>query len=245
MKNQLNHFFKSFKVGFWGRLSVCFILILSVSLYTFNNPLVRLGAAIATLITAELFVACYAPVYIHNLSFLFKTKTVERPLPNELLALAKAMKVKVTRMKVFPNVLNAYVRGNQLYVGQELLEKLSAEQIKAVVAHEFGHIKERHAILQMLYVIPVMFFVSLNWSGLPTGLAEVGLIAYTMVALVPIQWLIEARADKAAAKYVGKEAIKSALLAITEKDKIDEPSESHPPIRKRLKLIDELRLTKN
>jgi Zn-dependent protease with chaperone function len=242
MKNEFGTFFKSLKIGFKGRLLVCFLLIVSVSFYTFNNPFIRLFATLTTLVTAELFLYCYVPLYLDNLSLMFKTKTIERPLPDELLALSKAMGLKVKKMKIFPKVLNAYARGNQLFIGERLIEKLNAEQIKAVVAHEFGHMKERHAIVQILYIMPIMVFVSLIWSQLPPILVELGLISYMMVVLVPIQWVIERRADRAAAKYVGKESIKSALLAIADKDRLDEPSESHPPINKRLKWIDNLDL---
>lgn len=244
MKNHLNTFLKSLKIGFKGRLIVCLILILSVGLYNFDNQFVRVGTAVATIVAAELFVFCYVPLYLNNLSLIFKTKTIDQPLPDELKELARAMGVKVKKMKIFPKALNAYARGNQLFIGQKLLEQLNSEQIKAVVAHEFGHMKERHAILQILYIIPIMLFVSLVWNGIPAAFMQIGLIAYMMVALIPIQWLIEARADRAAAKYVSKESIKEALLAIAEKHNLNEYSESHPSILNRIKWIDELNFEK-
>jgi len=56
--------------------------------------------------------------------------------------------------------------------------------------------------------------------------------------MIPINWCTEVDADKFAAKLVGKEHIKSALLKIVEKDKLDEPSETHPSIAERIRLID-------
>jgi Zn-dependent protease with chaperone function len=239
---QFKVFLKSFKIGFKGRLAVCSSLILSVSLYSFNYPLVRLAAAIATLVAAELFVYCYVPFYLNNLQLLFRTKTAEEPLPDELATLAKNMGLKVSKMKIFPKVCNAYARGNQLFIGQKLLEKLNAEQIKAVVAHEFGHIKGRHTLVQIFYIMPIMIFVALNWSKLPSAMLNIGLIAYMMVALVPLHWMIEKRADRAAVTYVGKDALKSALLTLVEKEKLNEPSETHPPINQRLRWIEQIKI---
>ena len=56
--------------------------------------------------------------------------------------------------------------------------------------------------------------------------------------MIPINWWLEGRADKIAAKYVGKEYIKSALLTLADKKNLNEPSETHPPIMKRIKLIE-------
>jgi len=56
---------------------------------------------------------------------------------------------------------------------------------------------------------------------------------------LPIQWELEKRADRAAVKYVGREAIKSALLALEKGERMNEPSETHPPTSNRIKWIDE------
>jgi Zn-dependent protease with chaperone function len=40
-------------------------------------------------------------------------------------------------------------------------------------------------------------------------------------------------------KYVGREAIKSALLALEKGERMNEPSETHPPTSNRIKWIDE------
>ena len=67
---------------------------------------------------------------------------------------------------------------------------------------------------------------------------DLGLFAYLTIALVPIQWWFEKRADLAAVRYVGKQAMKSALLALEDKNTLYEPSETHPPTSKRLQWID-------
>ena len=166
-----------------------------------------------------MFVFCYIPFYLGNIKLMLKRRKIEVPLPDEIAILAKNMGLKISRMTIFPDVCNAYASGKKLFMGQKLLDKLDAKQIEAVAAHEFGHIKGRHNVAQMLYILPIIIFLWLNWNTLPTGILYLGLFAYVMVALVPIHWTIERKADRAAAKYVGKEAFKSALLAISEKDK--------------------------
>ena len=54
--------------------------------------------------------------------------------------------------------------------------------------------------------------------------------AFILVILIPINWLIEFDADKFAAKHIGKDHIKSALLKLSDADKLEEPSETHPSI---------------
>lgn len=241
---QFSVLWKWVKIGFRKRLAICIALIFSVSLYnSFSYPLVRVAAAIGTLITAELLVVSYVPFYLNQMGLLFKIKAVERPLPEEMVSLAEKMGLKIQKMKTLPNICNAFVRGKQLFVGEDLLRKLDMPQLKAVCAHEFGHIKGRHMIIQCLYLLPIMVYLWLTWNNLPPIMMELGLFAYMTVMLMPLHWEFEKRADYAAVRYVGKKAMSSALLTLEKKETLDEPSETHPPTSKRLKWIEEATLT--
>ena len=244
MNNQLKWFWKSFKIGFKGRLAVCIALTASLTIFNFFDfAFLRFAASMAILVTAEMFVISYFPFFWDNFVFIFKSnKAREVPLPDELRILAKKMGLKITKMKIFPKIYNAYARGNQLYIGEAMLEKLDSEQIKAVAAHEFGHIKGRHMILQIVYILPILAVVWLSWSRLPSVMLERGLFAYMMVAMVPIHWWVEKRADLAAITYVGKEAFKSVLLTFAENGKLNAASETHPAVSMRLKWISEAKL---
>jgi Zn-dependent protease with chaperone function len=68
---------------------------------------------------------------------------------------------------------------------------------------------------------------------------NIAMLAYILAILLPINWYLELRADRTAAKYVGKDQIKSALLKLVNKESQNEPSETHPSIVQRLKCIDE------
>jgi Zn-dependent protease with chaperone function len=71
-------------------------------------------------------------------------------------------------------------------------------------------------------------------------LTSIAMLAYMMVVMIPIDWYLEVRADRIAARFVGKEHIKSALLVLSRSSDPEEPSEDHPPITGRLKLIEKL-----
>jgi Zn-dependent protease with chaperone function len=241
---QLKGLWKWIKIGFRKRITIGIALIVSISIYTSASfSLLRGVTAISILVTAELWVICYVPRYINQMGLLFRTKAVERPLPKEIVSLARRMGLKIQKMKTVPNVCNAYVRGKQLFVGEDLLKKLDMSQLKAVCAHEFGHIKGRHTLIQTLYLLPIITYLCLFWQNLPAIILELGIFAYMIMMLMPLQWEFEKRADYAGVKYVGKEEMKSALLMLETKETLDEPSETHPATSKRLKWIDNAILT--
>jgi Zn-dependent protease with chaperone function len=69
---------------------------------------------------------------------------------------------------------------------------------------------------------------------------DTAIFVFVMVGMIPVSWCLELKADQIAAKYVGKEHIKSALLKIS-KD-VNEPSETHPSTADRIKTIDKLKV---
>jgi Zn-dependent protease with chaperone function len=150
------------------------------------------------------------------------------------------MGLKINKIKVIPKIFNAYARGKDVFVGEESLRKLDLYQLKALFAHEFGHVKGHHNLIQLLYISPIVAYLWLTWHNLPPIMLDLGLVAYLTVAMIPLAWELERRADRTAVKYVGKEPMKSTLLAMEESGKVDEPSETHPPISKRLKWIDKI-----
>lgn len=237
---QLKGWWKRVEIGFWKRIIICSVLVISVSVFNaFSYLLLRLATAIAISVAAGLMFLSYSPLYFDQLRLLFRNNATERPLPEEIATLARTMGLKIEKMKTIPKICNAYTSRGQLFFGEELLRKSNMNQINAEAAHEFGHIRGKHATAGLLLVLPILAYVSLIWRDLPLIMLYLGLFAYATVAMVPIEWELEKRADRAAVKYVGKEAIKSALLLLGEGERMNEASETHPPTSKRLKWIDE------
>lgn len=146
--------------------------------------------------------------------------------------------------------------GKILVLGEETLERLDFNKIQAVVAHESGHIKEKHGVFRFLSMVLLLLIPWYSWSRLYspifftesltqimlTIMVSIAFMAYMAFAMMPVNWYLEARADRIAARFVGKEHIKSALLALGQRENLDEPSEDHPSISERIKLIEKLKI---
>ena len=63
----------------------------------------------------------------------------------------------------------------------------------------------------------------------------IAFLAYMTLVLIPINWKLEMRADAAAARFAGKDNIKSALLSIAKQDGLEVQSETHPSVMERIR----------
>ncbi|MFQ6065373.1 MAG: M48 family metalloprotease, partial [Candidatus Bathyarchaeia archaeon] len=125
---------------------------------------------------------------------------------------------------------------------------------QAVVAHELGHIKQRFILWRLAPMIPLLLLPFYAWWQLTTPIffteqvthimvtimVAIAFLVYIRTVMIPVNWVLEAGADKIGAKFVGKENMISALLALGSKEEYDESSETHPSISERVKLIDKL-----
>jgi hypothetical protein len=71
---------------------------------------------------------------------------------------------------------------------------------------------------------------------------DTALIAFVIVELIPVSWYMEMKADEAAARFVGKSYIQSALLKLSNPEEAKINSESHPSVEERIKHIEKLKL---
>jgi Zn-dependent protease with chaperone function len=156
------------KIGFWKRITICLVVVISVSLFNaITYPVLRLAAVIGTSVAAGLMFLSYFPLYFGQLRLILRNRATEVPLPDEIVSLARTMGLKIKKMKLIPKICNAYIRGGQLFVGEGLLAKLNLDQFRAVAAHEFGHMKGKHATVVLLFMLPILLYVSLIWQDLP------------------------------------------------------------------------------
>lgn len=137
-----------------------------------------------------------------------------------------------------------------IVLGRGLVETLSAEHIKAVLAHEIGHVVNRDttrrgallilccAALHVLY----FHFVVLQWDGLFAQMVCVGIGAPFFWVIFPglFQRRWEYGADRRAVEIMGDaEVVGQSLVQIynTNNIHIDAPGWPHPSLRARLKAI--------
>lgn len=116
------------------------------------------------------------------------------------------------------NAFQIGAKGKYIVILQPLFEKLSNEQLLAVIAHELAHIKLRH-VLKALIVFNIIFAIGINAFLFPIPDIAIGIItALAFPLAITLNILLKRKfdydADRYAAKYVGAEAMISALKGI-------------------------------
>jgi len=239
--------------SFKKRFVLYYLVVLAMTLFgTFPLMIVKLGAFVVFMVASALFLPVAASHFILTFrQFAVHRSRVKLPVSAEILYLAKKAGVEVKELGIV-KADTAYVMGKSLVLGTYLLKKLSFDERQAVVAHELGHIKRRHVVIRCVWLVPLLALLMLSWSNLYvpifvsesitqiilTVMLNISGLAFLLMVLIPINWYIEQDADKFAAKLVGKEHIKSALLKFVEGKNFEEPSETHPSIAERVKRID-------
>ncbi len=253
MLREFWNFIKSFR----KRFAVYYFVVLTGSIFgSFPFLVVKLCALGAFAVSSVFFL----PITVYYFASTIKQFTLLRdrikvPIPLEIANLACKAGVSIKELGVV-KANNAYVLGKSLVLGKELLDKLDRNEVLAVVAHELGHLKRRHLLIKVVSLILFWVIFVLCWSRFSSPiffsetvtqiiLAAIWNIvgfAFLLIVLIPINWLVELDADKFAAKLVGKEHIKSALLQLVDVDKLEEPSETHPSVAERVNRIDKLEM---
>lgn len=253
MLREFLNFIKSFK----KRFALYYMVVLAANIFgTFPFLLVKLFALGIFFASSIFFLPVAFSFFVSVIKqFSLHRSRVKIPLSMEIAELAKRIGVTITELAIV-KANNAYVMGRSLVLGTGLLEKLSYDERQAVVAHELGHIKRRHIIIKGVFLGLFWAFLMWSWSNfrLPIIFSElvtqiilivvlnVAGFAFLLLVLIPINWWAELDADKFAAKFVGKEHIKSALLKLVDADELKEPSETHPSVAERVRHIDKLNL---
>jgi Zn-dependent protease with chaperone function len=161
---------------------------------------------------------------------------------------------KDIKLKVFPNLRNAYRDGTTIEIGQPVLDNLDSVSIKAVFAHELAHSKidyaltPRHLLWSILVIVVVAPLSSLvfTYSIRPSGShflvfsASLILISFVCIAIRFLSWPNEYEADLMAKQYVNREAVVSYLTAVAALRKMNVTRDfyRHPSITKRIANLD-------
>jgi Zn-dependent protease with chaperone function len=139
--------------------------------------------------------------------------------------------------------------GTALFIGLPLFELLSVDELRAIVAHEFGHFSSRVGLSTFVYQTVVTFAGATEAASLVPGLDVVfELWAEVFLRIgMPISRQQELRADDLGVRVSGAEAFASALRKLagaSSWNEIYEPvpgweqdlHETHPPLHHRIKL---------
>ncbi len=145
-------------------------------------------------------------------------------------------------------VINAFqigAKGKYIVILQPLFEKLNNEQLLAVIAHELAHIKLRH-VLKTLLLFNIIFAIGINAFLFPIPDVAIGVItALAFPLAITLNILLKRKfdydADRYAVKYVGAEAMISALKGIEAAiypQFLIEKGKGNPLIKKRIRAIE-------
>lgn len=229
------------RIDFKGKILIVIMLLYSISIYEiFATPILRLEGLIGTLIFAELAVVAYTPTYFDTFKELLKRpKCNIMPYPHEIDLLIEKSNLNGIKFMIEPDCSGAYSRWNVVCMGEVLLKEFDMGMILAVVAHELGHIKERHSITSILVAYVILGVVYLTFVGPPIILA---LAAFSLITLtlIPLSRYFEFRSDNFARGLVGVEDVKRVLLTLGEEHGFNFSSETHPSIEKRIARLERL-----
>jgi Zn-dependent protease with chaperone function len=158
------------------------------------------------------------------------------------------------KVKVFPNLRNAYADRTTIEIGRPILNSLDSVSIKAVFAHELAHIKGNHGFKQWCLLVGVLVVAlfatvlllgvpySSDLSGLYLFLSSVSLISIAVVGIAMrfISWPFEYKADLKADQHVQQNGVFSFLNAIAVLREIDVTRDfyRHPSVNKRIANLD-------
>jgi len=200
-----------------------------------ENILSETWAVIIIFAVFVLFIFAISPYLVF---WLEKSKPVDERLKKDLIDFCESLGVKIRDIKETGKkgykIANAGVSGilpnyRYIFLTEYLLENFSTDEIKAVIAHEIGHIKGKHLIINAILTVGWLVF----WMGIVYGLQRFGIrlfesdavfFAVFFLALFSYNLLIEARvalrnefkADEFAAKVAGKETVMRALEKLSE-----------------------------
>lgn len=218
------------------------------------------------LMVALIFLAyIYAPVL---LGLIWRTAPLaDVNLRNKLHQLAAQDNIKYKDIVVWQteSVANAAVAGiapwsRQIFLTEALLKHFSDDEIEAIVAHEFGHVRYKHILTYLMFLI----FYSLSYAlyyiyiGQPLEsviatsplLPAIGLVffifPYFVIIFRALSRRFEHQADLYAVRLMGKsEALQLALVRLAYLNymprsvrRLFELFQTHPSVERRIKFID-------
>lgn len=232
----------------------CFTMFGSIPIISFK--LVFLAALVPI---ASLFLMILSRNFLYpTFKFIWLSRKAPRlPVPNQLEQLAKRMNTPLQEIKII-NIKekNAFATGKGIVFTRGLWDALDKGEIMSVTAHELAHIKGKHVTYKFIammgmvtaimvawlrFTYPILFNETITQVVLQTTL-DIAMLAFLFVAMIPLNWAVELKADEAAVKFEGKESMQSALLKLTKPEEQDQPSETHPSVKQRIRHIEEMKM---
>lgn len=208
----------------------------------------------------------------------------DSPLKDKIYAFAEKVGYEISKISVIDaskrsTKLNAYFSGfgkvKRIVLYDTLIEKMSEEEIIAVLAHEIGHNKHKHIIFNLIqmvlmlsvYILGIMIFLdnevfsfAFEFSEISYGfnliLYMIFLSVFTLIINIPLSYIsrkFEYQADAYAAQNYSDEMLISALKVLSRENFSNLTPHplyvkfyySHPPLKERIANIKSLKKDKS
>ncbi|HOB09695.1 MAG TPA: M48 family metallopeptidase [Limnochordia bacterium] len=242
-------------------LIVFFIAIYLIAIWCMVSDRVHFSVTLSLFLTLHVVITSIGwrlPI-IQARAGIFQTLT-EGPIHEITTELLRKAELKLKQIHVFiqpAKSFNAMVNGYRDYfyiiVTKPLLETLSNEELRAILAHEIAHIKHKDGVkrlfdLWMLIILPMGLLTTANVlpkDSLSSNLiGTIGIVSFVVLLL---RWLSNTRkgeyaADRYASELIGdKEALIRALTILNEKSRYKpefavyrRPLLTHPDLNSRI-----------
>ena len=209
--------------------------------------------------------------YIHApllLSFIWRTTPLtDANLRNRLHRLALQDNIKYKDIVIWQteSVANAAVAGiapwsRQIFLTKALLKHFSDDEIEAIVAHEFGHVRYKHILTYLMFLIAYFLSYAIYYiyigqplesiPSISTLLPAIGLVSfislYFVIIFRALSRRFEHQADLYAVALTDKpEALELALVRLAYLNytprsiqRLFELFQTHPSVDRRIKFIE-------
>ncbi|GAA5417092.1 protease HtpX [Paraliobacillus ryukyuensis] len=195
------------------------------------------------------------------------TAMPESAVKQELVQFLTSLNIENVQLYVWPTkkkkMANALVTGftkkKQIYIADYMLENMTMEEVKSVLAHEIGHIKKRHlwkrlGLLISIFVLISGFGYGMEWYETHVGTISIwlgvaiilGLLLFGFAVVFRYFSRVHEREADAYVLYVNIDyrdyagaLMKLATLnhSLTKMNKLDESFQTHPSIARRIHWI--------
>ncbi len=237
----------------WIFTTVVFSFLISISFY-FQNPTQLAAVFLAVLLCS--FLVSYG-YFIYPFLIIFRQnryKICEVYQEWVKLNIDKQIVVRILKH----NMVNAYATGilsvsKVILLSDKMLEEMQEKDIKNVIFHEYGHLKNNHLLFLYLsnvlcvsvsvisgrHFIPI--FETTSIPGLLVALHGALLGGLYMLVSGLVQRQLEYKADKYASKIVGAASYSETLIALNviTNGGLEKKSINYPTLKERLKNVSE------
>lgn len=230
------------KIRFKTKLTIFAVVFFGASFFNIiPYQFVKVPCLLLTLLFIPVMAVVLTLDSIKNIGTLVATvfkKKIIIDAPIEVLALAEKIGVKCKQFKIVQNFNNACVTPTgDVFIGDELILSHSKDELLGIFAHEFGHHKKKHLLKRILTLVLILLAGYLALNQLPEIIMMYAFLAFVSIAIIPFNWDAEFEADRIAKESGLGEALISALEKLSKDCDQTEGSETHPPINKRIKLL--------